>query len=56
MSYLGEFAETELANSILGQLQNPAGFREKTCISSTAYMAVAYFLVAAELLAKMFRL
>ena len=43
MSYLGWFGEIDLANSILGHFQNPAGFREGTFISNTAYTAVAYF-------------
>ena len=55
MSYLGGFGEIDLANSILGHFQNPAGFREDTFISSTAYTAVAYFYVAAKLLAKLLR-
>ena len=51
-SYLGWFGEIELTNSILRHFRNAAGFREHTCISSTAYTAVAYFSVAAELLQK----
>ena len=53
VSYLGRFGEIDLANSILGHFQNPAGFREDTFTSNTAYTAVAFFVVAAKLLEKL---